>query len=593
MGQRDDLLQQVQKLQGSLKDLQSRVSALESSLSPDQHMAPANVDGPMVVVDPPADQFPSDPWDNIDFGRLMTLMGRSIMVLASAFLLRFITDSSVVPPIPGVMLGVALGIGLILLSIRSGMHHDRLSANAHGLTAVIIVYPLIFETVVTLKIIPILLGAGFLAIVTAAGLLAAWHQSLRGLAWAFVLGTLAICLALISSTGEYIVFTILLLGLGAASCILAYSRRWHLMRWVVAATLGLALIRLVAMASGAAGGLPSGQNPRDIQILCLISMSVYLGIFSWRALVQGRGVKVFDVVQSAAILIIGFGGAVRIAQTNGGGTGLIGFLALLGAVAGYTVAFAFITNRHGRGRGFFYFATLALVFLFLGSLVIVHGSWLIWCWITLGLATSALGGQFHRVTLRYHAAVYLTLAAVQSGLIKSAFLAFLVPATGTWSHLSVMGIVTFGALVACYLILVITQQGKMVAFTRRLPRLVIASLLLGGVGYFAVLLLVSLLTTIPPTADSALLALSRTLIIALTTILLAAAARRCNLVEFGWLIYPLLLFGCAKLALEDLQEGSAFSLALAFAALGGALILGPRLLRSGSPASESHTEQGA
>ncbi len=571
----DHLLQQIQDLRNALEGLELRVGALESG------PGPAAI-SPLAAPAEEQEALP-EPWESFNFGRLLTLMGRSIMVLAVAFLLRFMTDSAVLPPIPGVMSGVALGLLLILLVARAGRQNDRMGAIAHGLTAAVIVYPLIFETVVSLNIIPVQLGAVFLAIVTAAGLLAAWHQFLRVLAWVFSLGTLLLCMVLISRTGENLVFFLLLLGLGAVSCLLAYTRKWHLIRWVVAAVLGLTLLRLVVLATGAAGGLPSGQTPRDIQLLSLGYMLVYLGIFSWRALVQGRGVKIFDVVQSTAAVIIGFGGAARIARTSGGGTAMIGILALMGAVAGYSVAFTVVTSRHGRGRGFFYFATLALVFLFLGSLVMVHGSWLIWCWITLGLAAGALGGRFHRVTLRYHAAVYLALAAIQSGLLKSAFLAFLTPAGGTWSHLSAMGVLTFGAVIAGYTILVLTQRGQEVPFARRLPRLVMAVLLLGGVGHFAVLLLVSALTDLPPAADASLLALSRTLIIALTAISLALISRRWSLAELGWLVYPLLLFGCAKLIIEDLQGGTALTLAPAFAALGGALILGPRLLRSTPP----------
>ena len=137
-----------------------------------------------------------------------------------------------------------------------------------------------------------------------------------------------------------------------------------------------------------------------------------------------------------------------------------------------------------------------------------------------------------------------------------------------------------------YLILVVNRSSRTLTVWRRIPRLILAALFLCGVGHWVVVLLVTLVSGPPPLADAALTALVRTLVVALTATALALAARRWDLRELGWLVYPVLLFGCAKLLLEDLQAGSAFSLFLAFGAVGGALILAPRLLRAkaGDPA---------
>lgn len=571
----DAILDQLRQLRTTVAELEDRVRSLEAGASARPLAASAAGDtlqkAPLNTV--------AELQHSGNFNHLVSLTGRSIMILAAAFLLRFITEAKIVPPALGASLGVSLGVALLLLIPRSDRKGDRCSAAAHGLTAVAIALPLILETVVTLAIIPYRLGALFLAVFTAVGLAVAWRHRFRGLAWVFGLGAIILCFPLISKTGHHLEFFFILLALGAVTCLLAYSRRWHLLRWVAASALALVLLKLIFLASDGSGKLPVSEGPPVVQALCLAYLLVYLSIFSWRALVQRRGVKVFDVVQSAVAVLIGFGGAVRIALNNGAGTGLIGLFALMGAVAGYTVAFAFVSSRQGRGRAFFYFATLALVFLFLGSLVIVHGFGLTWCWIALGLAASGLGGRFHRVTLRYHAAVYITLASLQSGLISSSLLAFLVPATSSWPELSAMGGAALAAATAAYLILVMTQRGREVSFSRRLPCLALASLLMGGTGYFAVMGLASISRSLPPTAHSAMLALSRTLVISITAVFLGAMAPRLDLKELGWLIYPILLFGCGKLLLEDMKSGSAITLAVAFAALGGALVLGPRLLR--------------
>ncbi len=579
----DNLPDQIQALKASLSELETRVRLLEAHLVPENHPSRPPLAAATADQKPAADipfQPPSVP--SADFNHLLALTGRSIMILAIAFLLRFAADTKTIPPALGAALGVALGIILILLVPRAMRKNDRSGAFAYGLTAVVIAFPLIFETVATLKIIPGVVGAFFLVLVTATGLIVAWRDHLRGLAWVFTLAALALIFALLNRSGQDAVLILILLALGAVTSLLAYSRGWHLLRWAAASALGLVLLRTILLASDAAPEAGGGLQPGSVQILCLIYMLVYLLIFGWRALVKGRGVKVFDIVQSAAVVGIGFGGIIRIARAEASGTGLIGGLALLGAVAGYTIAFTVVSSRHGRGRAFFYFATLALVFLFLGSLVIAHGPWLTWFWLGLGLAASALGGHFRRVTLRYHAAVYMAMAAVQSGLLLSALKAFLQPPDSQWPSFSTAAALSFLAATAAYAVLTLTQRGRDIPFARRLPRLVLASILLAGAGYLAVMILAAVLTGLPPAADPARLALGRTLVVSVTAILLAWLSRRLHLSELGWLVYPVLLFGCAKLLLEDMEAGTAFTLALSFAALGGALVLSPRLLLAGS-----------
>ena len=167
-------------------------------------------------------------------------------------------------------------------------------------------------------------------------------------------------------------------------------------------------------------------------VLDLSLMVVYLGIFCFRALIQGKGVKVFDVVQSVFVLAVGFGGAVRIASTTGQGSGALGWTALFAALIFYSIAFTVVRTRLGRGRGFFYFASLGLIFLFLGSQVVAHGPWLSWSWLVLGMVMAILGSRFNRVTLRTHSVIYLFLASIHTGMLASALDAFAAPATSAW-----------------------------------------------------------------------------------------------------------------------------------------------------------------
>ncbi|MFH2052138.1 MAG: hypothetical protein ABIK96_06685 [bacterium] len=567
------LLQTVQRLQSVVARLEQRVGALETGAGPH------SVDGTASEESEPS-FGPSTGSGSLSPAKVWYLAGRSVLVLAGAYLLRFMTEGGTIPPLPGALAGLLYCLVLTWLLDRSGARSDRLGAVAHGLTVAAIAYPLIAETGGDRSLLTPPLAMGSLAIITAAGIGAAWRQHLRFLAWTFTLASMVVVLALIKTAGAYLEGAAFLLFLGAGTCALAYTRHWHLKRWLVGGLLNVLLLWMVITTTGDPERIPHHFTPSGVQILAFAHMMVYLGIFTWRALVKGRGVKVFDVTQSIAAVTLGFGGAVRIAQTNGQGAGLLGWFALLSALAGYAVAFVFVRSRLGRGKGFFYFASLALVFLVIGSLTVAHGSWLVWCWVLLGLAAAGLGAAYRRVTLRFHAAIYVFLASVYAGLSAASFSAFMSPADSDWAPLGLSSAVVMLAAIAGYLTMARGHRKQDRSVAQIVPRMFLAAIFLGGAGHLVVALLVNLVAGQPPAADPALTGLVRTVVLALTAVTLAFISRRSVLPELSWLVYPVLLFACIKMVIEDLQVGNALTLCVGFALLGTALILAPRTAQS-------------
>ncbi len=515
--------------------------------------------------------------------RAAFLLGRSILIVAGAFLLRALTDSGTLPPAIGFGLGVAYALAMILVADRAGAREDKAGAVAFGLTAVLVVYPFLIETMGMLKIVSPVVGGLALAVLTSAGLLVSARRYLRVLAWAFTLAALAAILTLNFALEAPLFFAGLLLALGLGTLFLAYTRGWRIKRWFPALAADLVILRLVLIVADSGDSAPGKVIPSTagVMILALSLLIFYLGIFTFRAIVQNKGVRTFYVVQSMAVLLIGYGGAVRLAQSGAGGAPMLGWLALAAASAYYTVAFTFVRQRHGRGRGFFYFASLALVFLILGSRVVAAGPWLTWSWIGLGVAAAVFGGRFDRVTLRAHSAVYLALAAWYTGLIGAARDAFLGGSDTTWSGLDAAGVASLLVTMVCYGILVWTQRGREVSKARRVPRFCIAVLALSGLGWAAVWLLVQGLGDAPPDASPAIVAVIRTGVLAATAVALAVVGRRSGWVELAWPVFPLLAMGCVKLLLEDLPRGSPLTLTVGFALFGTALILAPRMQLAG------------
>jgi hypothetical protein len=82
------------------------------------------------------------------------------------------------------------------------------------------------------------------------------------------------------------------------------------------------------------------------------------------------------------------------------------------------------------------------------------------------------------------------------------------------------------------------------------------------------------------------LAAARTVVLALSAVLAAGLGSLRDDRALRWLVYPLLVVCGLKLVAEDLRLGSPAMLFVAFATFGIALIVAPRLLRSGTPPAD-------
>ncbi len=575
-----DFVETIDKLKVAIRGLESRVSSLENK-EPQPHPVPRSLENtsPLPETASPG-EFEFTP---TSAPRVFSLLGRSILIMGGAFLLRALTDAGTIPPLAGFALGLLYALALFFLSDRTLRVGDRGAATALGFTAAIVAFPFLFETTIILKLVNPLTGGFILASISGIAIASAWRRNVRLLSWVYTMAALFTGMAMGFATGAPVFYATLLLVLGVVTMLMAYTRKWYLKRWVVALCADLVIYRLTVLVNNppSVGSDQSSLSASAVQILALALGIVYLGMFTYRALAKGRGVKAFDVIQSVFVLVVGFIGAIRIGSSGIIGANILGWCTLVTAAGYYTVAFTVVHQKHGRGRGFFYFASLALIFLFIGSRTLAEGSWLAWCWIILGLVAAILGGKFDRLTLRAHSAVYLILASFQTGMFRTALDSYLGSPTSSWLALDTSGFVALLVMTGCYWILVISQRPLVLTPYLRLPRFFVAIMCLMGFSSLAIIFLVIIFTGTPPAASAPTVAVIRTGIMSIAILGLAFAGRRKSLMELGWLVYPLLALGLGKLLWEDLRSGNPMAMSISFALFGTALILAPRVLRSG------------
>jgi hypothetical protein len=472
-------------------------------------------------------------------------------------------------------------VAWIVVADRAGARGRALAAAFFGSTAIVIACPLALEGATRFGAFSVSAAAALLSGFAGLTLLVAWRRDLPALAWVATLAALATLLVLLLTAYAVAPVSAALLLLGAATVGLAYSRRrWHGLRWPVAALADLVIVLMTWLVSQQ-GGVPEpyrGLSASAAFWLALALPVVYVGSAALRTLLRRRDVTAFEAVQSVASLLVGLGGSAAVARATGSGQSPLGISGLALAAACYGVAFAFVERRSESTRNFHFYATLALVLaLFAGGLLLTSGP-LSAFWSALGVAAALFGARLDRMTLRSHGALYLAAAAIASGLAAAPRSAFLGASVPSHPPLSAWAVVALCASAASFLVLAAGPGAAAATWHRRLPALAALLFALAGIGALAVHLSIGLTTD---GRDPGALAAARTAVLSLSALALAAAFRRTRLPELAWIAWALLVAGGAKILLQDVPAGRPATLVAALAVYGLALTFAPRWLRRG------------
>jgi hypothetical protein len=584
----------VDALAGSLEQMEARLRALEDRTPPSVAVSasPAGEETqPPPAGAPPLPRGPQAV-------PILSLVGQSCLVLCGAFLLRAMTDMAVLPTQLGLAVGLVYAIGWLLFADFLGRGSKHLGATFFGVSSVVIAYPLVSEAATTFGAVGGLGSGVALSVFTAIALAVAWRRDLSVLGWLTTLAAMGTAFVLVVATHRMVPFAAGLLLLGVGSVWLAYSRGWAGLQWLPAMAVDLLISGMVHL-----GSRPQGipESYPDVSVPAALTATLglllaYLASFAGQTLLRRWDVGGFEVAQTAAVLVVGFGGAVHVAEASGMGSIALGAGALVMALVGYSVAFAFAELRWGYGGNHLYYAWLAFVLSIAGAYLVTSGFSLLLSLCAASLATAVLGARYKRATLYYQSAAYAVAAAsfaaeVPGGLVTFAVEVFTSPADQPWPRTTIAGLaIVVGTAVVSYMVLGLSKAGSAYPWKLRISRFAVALVAALGGSAVLVVLLSRALGSQPPEADAAVVAAVRSGVVAGAAVALAALSRIPKCLDLRWLVYPLFVFGALKLALEDLRQGRPTTLFIAFAFYGIALILAPRLTRSGQHRGRAPSE---
>jgi hypothetical protein len=570
----------VQLLKDHVATVERRMAALEGMLAVAAHgAAPAQTAAGLPLAPSAAPQTRPErlvaPAVEVTAQGVVTLVGRTLLVLGGAYLLRALTEAHMLPPLAGVAAGLVYAAVWMMASARA---RDAGSATFHALASTLITLPMLWEASFRFAVTDAPIGAVLLGGFAAAGFVVAAGRRMEHLAWITGLSAAAAAVVLGVATRGFVSYTVLLTMLGVAALWLGYGLDWVLLRWPIAAM-------NAAMVAGVTYRASLGFEPFGAFAVQVLFFALYLGSFAARTLFLGRSIVPFEVAQSICVITVGFGGAVYLASVTGANVAALGLLAIAFGLSAYAVAFAFVES-HRPPRNFFFYATLALTFVIAGAPLTLGRTGAALTYAALAAASGIGARAFSRWTLTLHCTVYLLAAAVASGLLASATTGLLGAAAEPWPAFDGIQVIAFATMAACALWR-LPRTPIAVGSVETLPRFV---LLVLTTWIACGALVAAIAPSVVPAAGSGLdagpLAALRTTVLAAAAFMLARIRDDERFVTASAIVYPLLILLGAKVLMEDVLRGRPSTLFVGLAVYGAALIVVPRMMRQqGTPAA--------
>ncbi|MFZ1919375.1 MAG: hypothetical protein WAU58_17520 [Terriglobales bacterium] len=560
----DDLLGALARLDARLEGLEHRVSALEArsqtlATSPAQAAVPeeAATAGEELAL-PPAEN-------------IFSVVGKAMLGIAGAYVLRAIAESGSFPKLAVVVLALAYAAMWLAWAARAAAEAS-LTRIAYATTAALILAPMLAELTLRFQVLPASITAGLLSAFVVAACALAWKRNLVSLVWVANSAAVLAALALLIVSHDLVPYTAALLVIAAVAEFGATAGRWPSLRILVAPAVDIAVVILVYIHS-----LPESSRPdyaavaasTVLAIPTLLFLIYGASIASRTAFVRLR-ITIFEIVQAVTVFLLAATSWLWFAAGAGRALGVCCWLL---AAACYAAAFACF-DRIKDQRNYHTYSTWSLALVLAGSFLVLPPVSLVLFLSAASVVAILIGVRVARLTLEFHGLVYLTGAAFASNLLAYAAraLAGTFPTAPAW----IVWIVAASAI-TCY---VVGGRFPSDHWNQRLLRLLAAVLAVSAVATFLVSGLVWL-AAIGMTPGASHVAVIRTLITCALALALALSGSRWRRIELVWTAYGTLAFVTAKLLFEDLPHGHSASIAISIFLYAIALIIVPRLARTG------------
>ena len=506
-------------------------------------------------------------------GSLFSVLGKAMLGIAGAYVLRAVAESSSLPKTAIAALAIAYAILWLVGAVRIPAG-ALLASGVYAGTSALILAPMLWELTLRFKVLPAAAAAALLGAFVLAASVLAWKRDLAPVFWVANGTAAAVALALAIATHDLMPFLWVLL-LMVLICEYAAERNHELsVRPMVALAADLAVWAVLFIYSGPAAA--RAEYPALSAVGLLLPSALLFLIFAasvtLRVTVLRQRISIFETVQSMlAFLLAALSVLYFVPQ---GGRTAFGLICLALSAAGYA-AVSLLFEKAEDPRNSTVFGGWSAALLATGCVLTLPPLGLSACLAAAAITATLLGPRLGRRALELHGLFYLAAAAVGSGLfgyIPSA-LAGSLPVAPGWS----VAIVSLAAVI-CY---AAGPPDSRQGWAPKTLRLMVAVLAVGATAAWLVQGFVWLAAlAIAPEVHH--IAFARTLTLCGAAVALAYAGSHWRRLELLRLAYATVGLVAVKLLFEDLRHGHLEFIAASIFLFAVALLTVPRLARTGN-----------
>jgi hypothetical protein len=556
-----DLILQVQ-------DLRQRILKLEERLGPEVAATAAHVPAPTPA---PADipvLFELPP-------NTVAVLGRMLVAIAGAYILRALTEWGVLPAAAGVAIGLLYALIWLVVAARLPGGAEFAAAVSCS-TSVLIMAPLLWEATGRLKVMSSGTSSAVLVAFALIALALGSRTHHRIIATIAGLSSIAMAFALLLARDDVVPFTTALLVIAITMEFAAYRDLQPGAR-VLAALAADSSVLLFSYLMSGPHGMPETWAPVSHYgafELQLALVSIYLGTAVNQTVVRRRTLGFAEMAQTAVALLIGIGGAVSVYREHHTLMLGLGIAALAGGLALYAVSF-----RLFEGDNKWNFRALATFGLFLvlaGIFLPFPRSefWILSC--ACAAACCWVARAFGLPTLGLHGAVYLVLGSAAAGATGQPSGVLFQVGSGPPAWLPSVSVLLASAV--CWAAIAGVNTGGPSRWRNQISSVVMAAhiaWITAGLTAYTILAMWPV-STGPGRAPADTLG---TVVLTALSLTLAWAGTHWRRPELIWLLYGFMALGAYKLATRDFIHEHNLALVVSLLCYGGALIVLPRMLR--------------
>jgi hypothetical protein len=550
-----------------IADLEARIVAIERRL--------AALEGEKAESGPQAETRAVTPGGDGFAATASTHIGRVLLIFGGAYLLRAITDYGFVPTALGLLLGASYAlVWLVMAWRRAGVEAERVKAEFFGGTSVVLGLPLLYEAANRFALLSGTQAVVAVAVYFTLALATATRHRMTVLAWMTTAGSIAVAIALLVSARAAIPVAAFLILLGIGSLWAVYLRDWLGLHWLGALGANVGVGALIALSLSDRWPI-SPALAFGFAVVLLIS---YLANITFQTHVRGRLVNLLEAAQTAVAGLIVLAAAVVAVRAGDLGMQAVGIMGLVLGAGGYGLAIARET-RTLRYRNFFYYSSFGLVFLLVGTgiLLPMDGSSAVWALLAAAMAYFSF--RVGWVSLSLQCTILLVAASAGSGLLATGLETLVGDPQDGWVVVSPAQILVALTTVAC-LFIPVAQRSERWGTLAELPQLLVLILSVWSVGGLFIAVVAPAIAGVQgPEPSMAALAALRTVMLSVAAVTLAFSSRHARWPEARWLVYPVLVLVGIKLFVEDFPNGEPTALFVALGFVGSALLLVAPLLK--------------